>query len=98
MQGGLAQSTTGVSVTSTGSGPPDPTGVPTVPEETSAPVSASTAGAGPGATVAVNTDDLGPIDTLLAGTSWTMRDLELTLQTISTVILVAWAIGEAMNR
>jgi hypothetical protein len=58
------------------------------------------AGQGPGVTADVDTAPLGqmgPIDRLLAGTSWTREDVELALQAVSTILLLYWAWVEAVR-
>lgn len=95
MQGGLVQSgqSSGRYHTmATGTGPPDATGVPELPQSDG---TAPAAGAGRGVTVSVDTSQMGPVDTLLTGTSWTRQDVDLVLQGLSTAILVYWALTEA---
>lgn len=94
VQGGLVTDQTGqyhAMGAGSGSGPPNPTGVPQLPQSDG---NAPAAGVGPGVSVTVDTSQMGPVDTLLAGTSWNREDVELVLQTISTLLLLFWAVTE----
>jgi len=94
MEGGLANPDAEVSTTTAGSaGPPAATGAPAVPSQ-SAPTTSNSAGQGPGVTTAVAVGEMGPVDRLLVNTTWTREDVELVLQTISTLLLLYWAVTE----
>ncbi|TKX79548.1 hypothetical protein EXE53_15400 [Halorubrum sp. SD626R] len=58
---------------------------------------ATASGAGAtGATVSTM-DAAGGVDRLLAGTAWSRADVELVLQTISTLLLLYWAVTEVSD-
>jgi len=94
VQGGLVTETSGGQYHAMGAmatGPPDATGSPALPAASSG---QPAAGAGPGVTVSTTTSEMGPVDTVLMGTSWNREDVELVLQTISTLLLLYWAVTE----
>lgn len=104
MQGGLVNPAGDVSVTTvgeTGGRMPSVTGAPTLPSSQSEqaqtyeqPQVQASPGDGPGVTTSTTIAELGPVDRLLAGTEWSRADVELALQTLSTLILLYWAITE----
>ncbi|UXF51038.1 MAG: hypothetical protein HQRvContig05_33 [Haloquadratum phage sp.] len=97
MEGGLVDPAAGVSATTVGGagGPPSATGAPAVPSQSQAQTTQSGgAGQKPGVTTTVNVNETGPVDRALAGTAWTREDVELVLQTISTLLLLYWAVTE----
>ncbi|MUW13920.1 hypothetical protein GJ633_04030 [Halorubrum sp. CBA1125] len=57
---------------------------------------ATTQAAGNGGAVTTMSES-GGIDRLLAGTSWTRADVELALQTASTLLLLYWAVTEVAD-
>jgi len=97
VQGGLAQGPAPGDYVATGAtGPPAPTGAPALPSTDAAQAPPTgTAGAGPGASVTVDTAGMGPVETALAGTAWSKEDVELVLQTVSTLILLYWVVMES---
>jgi hypothetical protein len=96
MEGGLANPAAGVSVTTAGGtdGRPSVTGSPPLPEQSQQHTQSGGAGQGPGVATTVNVNETGPVDRALAGTAWTREDVELVLQTISTLLLLYWAVTE----
>ncbi|WP_144901361.1 hypothetical protein [Halobellus captivus] len=100
MQGGLVAPTEDAQVTTTAAGgaPPSATGSPALPD--TAQTQSQPPGVGPGVAASVATADLGEMvlwDRLLAGTSWSRRDIELGLQVVSTAILLFWVINEVQR-
>jgi hypothetical protein len=96
MQGGLIGGGEEYQVTTSDSAAPAPTGVPALPngQQPYAPAPTQQAGQGPGVTSSVDIGGMGPIDRLLAGSDWNREDVELVLQTISTLLLLYWAVTE----
>lgn len=103
MQGGLVNPAADVSATTVGGtgGPPPATGSPQLPGQSQhsqfqyAPEQPTNgAGQGPGVTSTVDVAEMGPVDRLLAGSDWNREDVELALQTISTLLLLYWAVTE----
>lgn len=91
----------GVSATTVGGagGPPSATGSPPVPSQSQQAQTAQSGGAGQGAGVSTTIDvnAMGPVDRALAGSDWTREDVELVLQTISTLLLLYWAVTEVQG-
>ena len=101
IQGGLvvdpAADVSAATVGATG-GRPSATGSPPVTEE--APNQMVAMGgqtATTTAATATTATETGGVDRLLAGTVWTRDDVELVLQTLSTLLLLYWAVTEVSD-
>mgnify|MGYP006279358289 CR=1 FL=1 len=94
MQGGLVTESGQGQASVTVTGQPAPTGSPAVPQPTVQTTSQPVCGSGPGVTSTVDVGELGPFERLLAGSSWDRQDVNLALQTVSTLILLYWVYVE----
>lgn len=96
MKGGLVSTSAAADAqgsTAGATGPPVVTGSPSLPTQSQyGQPQPQTQGQGVATTVDVG--EMGPVDRLLAGTAWTREDVELVLQTISTLLLLYWAVTE----
>jgi len=112
MQGGLVNPAGDVSATAVGGsdgGAPSVTGSPVVSGQpgqvmvTGNPAIAATAMGQPGttqaagSTAATTATVTGGTDRLLAGTAFTRADVELVLQTVSTLLLLYWIVTEVSD-
>lgn len=96
MEGGLVYPAADVSATTVGGagGPPSATGSPPVPSQSQQQAQSGGAGQGPSVSTTIDVNAMGPVDRALAGTTWTREDVEIVLQTISTLLLLYWAVTE----